>query len=526
MQLSILLNQPQFNRILLANHTANLDVNVITIGMMEAPDIAEYVVPGQILVTTGFHFQNNIPALIALIEVMSKHRAAAIGIKQHRYFDKIPDVVLQKANDLKFAILLLPADVGLSVIVRDLLHVVLEQQTDQLTNIMQQTLLLSQFILKGRSDQEILTQIASLLGHNVFLINSYGQLISKNNNAIINQEDLEENTRKLDLLSINNQQLLYLKDTAVLLFPLKSDNNLNRRFLILQQKSIEYSEQRLLIENIVNLLSLENMKVQMNISTSRIRQNELFVTLLNQSLSKNIISSNLKLNGFSVDDYYQAFAIEDMNFIKAPNHNSIMHRVSSLIHWFFEKKDITPITIYWNFQLFVLLPYSTNILAELKLLQNFLQQTLVNSKIHIGYTPYEQTLLDIKKLVNEATEALTLSIHSNKAKLTKFRPKQVSDLLQLLPEKETTTFIDNILKPILDIKNKDEREQLLQTIAYYFTENRSILSVSKILFVHRNTTMYRLKKIEKLLGFQLDDFNESEQLQLAIRLYMLNKPKI
>ncbi|WP_029508717.1 helix-turn-helix domain-containing protein [Leuconostoc fallax] len=135
-------------------------------------------------------------------------------------------------------------------------------------------------------------------------------------------------------------------------------------------------------------------------------------------------------------------------------------------------------------------------------------------------------MLDIKKLVNEATEALTLSIHSNKAKLTKFRPKQVSDLLQLLPEKETTTFIDNILKPILDIKNKDEREQLLQTIAYYFTENRSILSVSKILFVHRNTTMYRLKKIEKLLGFQLDDFNESEQLQLAIRLYMLNKPKI
>lgn len=524
MQLSTLLTHPQFDRIRVANHEANLEVNVITIGMMEAPDIADYVVAGQLLVTTGFHFQNNISGLLELISIMSKTGAAAIGIKQHRYFDNIPSVVLKKANELGFAILLLPEDVSLSVIVRDLLHVVLEQQTDQLATIMQQTLSLSQFILKGRSDQEILTKISSLLHQNVFLVNSYGKITAKNSLAIINQNQLEEYTQDLELLGVNTSKVIHLEEDTFLLIPLRSDSNLNRKFLFLQQKSIEYSEQRLLIENIVNLLSLENMKGQMNISAKRSRYNELFTTILNQSLSKSVIDSNLEMNNLSSEEKYQAIAIEDVRSLKAPNHNGIMHRMSDLIYWFFAKENITPIIIYWNFQLLVLIPASDKLVISVQELQKFLNQYLTETDLYIGYTSYEHKLYKVKKMVDEALEALALSLRSRKNKIMKFRPKQVSDLLQMLPQKESDSFIFNVLNPILTIKNEEEKQLLLQTLAYYFTENHSVAEVSKILFVHRNTTLYRLKKIEKIIGYSLDDFNESEQLQLAIRLYMLKRP--
>ncbi|KRL37076.1 PucR family transcriptional regulator [Liquorilactobacillus uvarum] len=520
MKLSELLEQPQFSRIKIANKHPNLDVNVITIGMMEAPDIANFVVPGQLLVTTGFHFKNNLAALDKLVRIMSGKKAAAIGIKHHRYFDEIPQQILDTADKFKFTILLLPEDIGLSVIVRDLLHTVLEQQTDQLTNVMQQSLSLSKFILTGRSDNEILTKISGLIDCNVLLINSYGRLIAKSLNSMIDTRLFHYTSNKLDIININEPLTLW---NRYLLYPLKSTSNLTKRFLIFELSSIDDSEQRLLIENIINLLSLENMKVQINLSDSRMRENEIFTTILNQNMSKNVIASNLKLNGINTTNNYQAFAVDELISSKAYNHTTVMHQLSNLIYWYYGKFETKIIITYQDFKTFVLVPATPNLKTELAKLQTFLLKNSTSTDIRIGFTSYEHKLINVKKLFSEAGEALFLAKHDDKHEPNEFRPKHVSDLLQLLPPKETNIFVNYVLEPIFKIKNTEEREQLLDVAEQYFLENRSISKAAQSLFIHRNTAVYRLKKVEKLLSINFKNPRETEQLQLAIRLYMLNK---
>lgn len=525
MQLKKLLAQPQFNKIRTINQHADLTTNVTTIGMMEAPDISEYVVEGQLLVTTGFHFKDNIPALLELIEVMHAKKAAAIGIRDKRYLPIIPKAVAEKADELQLPILLLPAEVGLSVLVRDLLHVVLEQQTDQLTEIINQTSSLSQLILKEKKDHDILNQIAKLLDKAVFLLNSFGEIVSFSDSGFEFKDELEASAKALDLLQLENNQMIATENRQFLFLPLKIDQYLNRRFLVIKDEIINDSEQKLLLENIVNLLSLENMKVQINEHNRITRQNNLFVTIINQNLDQETIINNLKLNRLSETEAYVAFAIEDKNAINALNHNAMLQDVALLTRWYFSKQKVDIQTVFWNFRLFILMTSSNDLEHELKNLLKFINHKKIHNHFQIGYTKNQRSLVKVEKLVLEADEALNTALNNRKQAIVQFQPKQVSDLLQLLPSHEIGVFIKSVLNPILKIKNSEERKQLLKTIEVYYAANQSISLLAKRLFIHRNTALYRLSKLEKILGVKLDNFADNEKLQLAIRLYMLKITK-
>ncbi|MHA8110843.1 PucR family transcriptional regulator [Lactobacillaceae bacterium Melli_B4] len=82
-------------------------------------------------------------------------------------------------------------------------------------------------------------------------------------------------------------------------------------------------------------------------------------------------------------------------------------------------------------------------------------------------------------------------------------------------------FIDSILGPILKVK-PDEQKQLIELLAQYFADNQSISQAANDLFIHRNTAVYRMKKLEKLLHMDLHNGKDNEQLRLATKLYLLN----
>ena len=68
------------------------------------------------------------------------------------------------------------------------------------------------------------------------------------------------------------------------------------------------------------------------------------------------------------------------------------------------------------------------------------------------------------------------------------------------------------------ISEYDKRNQTeyLQTIRVYFAQNYSINNTAKKLFVHYNTILYRLNKINSL--FRIDLGNEEERINLYVSL--------
>jgi hypothetical protein len=79
-----------------------------------------------------------------------------------------------------------------------------------------------------------------------------------------------------------------------------------------------------------------------------------------------------------------------------------------------------------------------------------------------------------------------------------------------------------LIQPILKDKHADE---LLQALEAYLESGAKIQVAAKRLFLHRNTLRYRLKRVERLLGVDLNDPQIRLSYQLALRAWRLRGHK-
>lgn len=78
----------------------------------------------------------------------------------------------------------------------------------------------------------------------------------------------------------------------------------------------------------------------------------------------------------------------------------------------------------------------------------------------------------------------------------------------------------NLLRPVVD----DRESELLQTLSCYLLDaDTALKTASQLLFVHRNTVLYRLNKIKELLGCDLTKMPMAYDIYLAVSLYRLSE---
>ncbi len=83
-------------------------------------------------------------------------------------------------------------------------------------------------------------------------------------------------------------------------------------------------------------------------------------------------------------------------------------------------------------------------------------------------------------------------------------------------------------KTILSNKNVMsflEDQELTETIEKFFENNLNVCQTSKKTFMHRNTLLYRIEKVKKLLGLDVRNFEDAVTLQIIMILQKLDKHK-
>lgn len=66
----------------------------------------------------------------------------------------------------------------------------------------------------------------------------------------------------------------------------------------------------------------------------------------------------------------------------------------------------------------------------------------------------------------------------------------------------------------------DFDEETITTIVKFFENNLNVSETSRQLFIHRNTLVYRLDKIQKSIGLDLRNFDDAITFKIA---YMVSK---
>ena len=72
----------------------------------------------------------------------------------------------------------------------------------------------------------------------------------------------------------------------------------------------------------------------------------------------------------------------------------------------------------------------------------------------------------------------------------------------------------DLVQPILEYDRKHEG-QYLETLENYLRFGGSFQAMSEAMYTHRNTLMYRMNKIKKMLGTDLSSSEEKLSLQMA-----------
>lgn len=80
--------------------------------------------------------------------------------------------------------------------------------------------------------------------------------------------------------------------------------------------------------------------------------------------------------------------------------------------------------------------------------------------------------------------------------------------------------VRRLLGPILDYDEMHDAE-LMKSLEVYFEANRSWQAGARKLNIHKQTLVYRIKKIEELTGADLRDFGVQAELYLALRTWRL-----
>ena len=103
---------------------------------------------------------------------------------------------------------------------------------------------------------------------------------------------------------------------------------------------------------------------------------------------------------------------------------------------------------------------------------------------------------------------MTLDLRGGQASLPGDRNRNADTALKLLLQgRSAETVLDHCsrrLQPLL-FSDKQKKTEYVKTLRTYLENNNDLLHTSKVLYVHRNTVIQRMKKISELLGVNVND---------------------
>ena len=137
-----------------------------------------------------------------------------------------------------------------------------------------------------------------------------------------------------------------------------------------------------------------------------------------------------------------------------------------------------------------------------------------NCNVHIAYGTIVNELKEVSRSYKEARMALDVGkIFFEDQDVIAYSQLGIGRLIYQLPIPLCKMFI----KEIFDGKSPDEfDDEILTTINKFFENNLNVSETSRQLYIHRNTLVYRLDKLQKSTGLDLRVFEDAITFKIAL----------
>lgn len=152
---------------------------------------------------------------------------------------------------------------------------------------------------------------------------------------------------------------------------------------------------------------------------------------------------------------------------------------------------------------------------------NHIAKTIVDTlsaeamvSIRVAYGTIVNEIKEVSKSYKEASMALDVGrIFYTERNILAYNELGIGRLIHQLPY----SLCDMFLKEVFDGKAVEQfDEETLSTVNLFFENNLNISETARKLYVHRNTLVYRLEKIQKITGLDVRVFDDALTFKIAL----------
>jgi purine catabolism regulator len=451
-----------------------------------------------------------------LISSLHKEDIAAIAVAAPSR-EALGDEATALANQLHLPLILLPPNVSLEEIEREVITFVVsfrgesERRANELSHHMMQ------LSVQGAG-------IAGLCEH--LAANCGKWVIVQDDHLNIRYQATPPGSQSLDLPSHLTEETLYQMGLARITGPIQIGHELvGSLSLVSRESNFDYLE-RLILGLVAPILALEFARERERSEVESRYSAEALMDVLQgnyQQAEEMIARARLLGYDLAVPQVVAVFELSPEEPDYPPeNPRSQWHKRlrDELVRiwpsgWIsMEPRRITALLPFQDNDLFSERTSEQTILTRLERATSRVQQA---PRYSAGIGRLATGIIAIPHAYREAQQALEIGRKLfGDGKLHSFSQLGIYRLLfYLYGHEELTNFYQETLGPLLDAGSNNA---LLETLEEFFHYNGNLSETARAMHLHRNSLLYRLGRIEELLGRSLEDAELRLSLQIALKI--------
>lgn len=520
-----------------------LDRPISSVSVIEVPDVWRWLHGNEMLLTTFYPMRDSVDAQLEMVRQLAAKDISCLVVKTGRFIDKIAPEIVALSKEKHLPLVELPGDVSFLDVIHDVLGRVMGQNIDVVLESERLGHTVLRMVGDGQDLQTVATFMARSLNNPVSIHDAEGKLVTLT--SYRSTEKVLKSLEKLDLKTLVSlaETSRTLMEEAVKGGYLSSDAESKDCFTPRLVVPAETNGQRfgylVFWENRpmsgVALKAADSFALAAALSMAKEKaaqavERKYATQFMQQLISGSIAEEAAKQQGPSL-----GIKVGDASLVISVSPGAANLQTESMIRDSVIQYNPGAGVCAQGDDLVVIWPVSGSkgdsgcdrpgacldakgIREALQPWYNYLSSRSVRqTRVCVGRPAAR--ISEIPEAYKTSQECVRLldSLSSHGTALLLFNELGIMRLLALCPKGELSAFRKEVLAPVLQYDATNGRG-LEETLFEYLERNGNLVEAAKRLYIHTNTLKYRIGKIAKLLGADLDDMSTRVTLWTALTI--------
>ena len=498
---------------------------------------------GVLLLTTGYALCENPETQETLIPQLVGKRFAGLVIAVGQYFDEIPSVMIAQAEEYNFPLIQVPSDLHYINVTETLLGQIINSRYEMLQESTRINEQLTKLIWEDANFDDLAATLAHLLQRSITIESPSFRILAdaqvgRVDDARIRSVDDGRTTADVVqyLMDVGIYDKLLARKGSVRIRPIPDLGVTMERFvapIIVDQEIHGYiwiisggtpltDLDKLAIRHCATVAALILFKDKARREARDVLRGDFFERLLRGDNDLIAAHEHMRQINYRIDEPHQVLLVH-APFPPGANRNSL---VKDIEQWADGKRE-RPLMVWREGVLLILL--ESGEANEGVEVANQLVEKLSHpaQKLLIGVAgpcpPLRQDPDGMRRIYEQAREVVNINLTMGKTDgVVVFEELGLLHWLYHLPSEQWAN--NQYLKHVQTLVDYDEKRgtSLTKTLEHYLEQGASLVDAAQSLFIHRNTLLNRMERIEQLCGIELREPVHRLNLFVALKSYQLH----